>query len=86
MITDLDLPLDPERYAQTANAYVMFYHLIQKHRRWYEVGKEPYHIEEIVSAMPKDLNTLNYEEISDEMVTLFESYMPYLDRRSPLQR
>lgn len=78
MITDLDLPLDPKRYAQTANAYVMFYHLVMRHRKWYEIGKEPYHIEEIVSAMPEDLYTLNYEEISDEMVTLFETHMPYL--------
>lgn len=78
MITDLDLPLDPERYAQTANAYIMFYHLVLKHRKWYDIDKEPYHIEEIVSAMPKDLYTLNYEEISDEMVTLFETHMPYL--------
>ena len=78
MITDLDLPLDPERYAQTANAYIMFYHLVQKYRKWYKIEEEPYHIEEIVSAMPKDLHTLNYEEISDEMVTLFETYMPYL--------
>ncbi len=82
MITDLDLPLDTESYAQTANAYVMFHHLILKHRKWYEIGKEPYHIEEIVSAMPKDLHTLNYEEISDEMVTLFETHMPYLSRRA----
>jgi hypothetical protein len=81
MITDLNLPLDTERYAQTANAYIMFYHLVLKHRKWYEIGKEPYHIEEIVSAMPKDLHTLNYEEISDEMVTLFDTHMPYLSRR-----
>ena len=81
MITDLDLPLDPERYAQTANAYIMFYHLVLKHRKWYEIEEEPYHIEEIVSAMPKDLHTLNYEEISDEMVTLFETHMPDLVRK-----
>lgn len=83
MITDLDLPLDPERYAQTANAYILFYHLVLKHRKWYEIEEEPYHIEEIVSAMPKDLHTLNYEEISDEMVTLFETHMPdFLDSAS----
>ena len=81
MITELGLPLDTERYAQTANAYVMFYHLVLKHRKWYEIEEEPYHYEEIVSAMPKDLHTLNYEEISDEMVTLFETHMPDLHRR-----
>lgn len=78
MITDLGLPLDTERYAQKANAYILFYHLVLKHRKWYKIEEEPYHIEEIVSAMPKDLHTLNYEEISDEMVTLFETHIPYL--------
>ncbi len=78
MIGDFNLPLDPKYYAQTANAYSLFYHLIAKHRRWYDVDKEPYNIPEIVSQMPEDLRTLNYEEISDEMVTLFETHMPYL--------
>jgi hypothetical protein len=80
MITELDLPLDPDYYAQTANAYVLFYHLVLKHRKWYEIDEEPYHIDEIVSEMPTDLYTLDYRKISDEMVTLFETHMPaFLD-------
>lgn len=81
MIRELALPLDPSYYAQTANAYVLFYHMVSKHRKWYQIGKEPYNIPEIVSQMPIDLYTLNYEELSNEMVTLFETHMPYLISR-----
>ena len=78
MITELNLPLDLETYIKKANAYVMFYHLLPRHRKWYIVGKEPYNIPEVWQKMPNNLYDLNYDAISDDLVSLYEKHMPYL--------
>jgi hypothetical protein len=52
MIRELELPLDADRYAQTANAYVWFYFWAGFNRSWYQVGHEPYNTDAIVDAMP----------------------------------
>ncbi len=73
----LDLPIDPEWYVKKANSYVYFYHMVLKHRKWYEVGREPYSVPEIVSAMPDTLDG-DYETISEEFVNLYETHLEYL--------
>ena len=63
--------IDPKEYAQKANAYVLFYHLIGKYRRWYSEGKEPYRIPAIIMKMPTDLHTLDYAEFPSWAETLY---------------
>lgn len=40
------------RYIQKANAYLAFYHVVRVVRKWYQPGKAPYEIAQIVDAMP----------------------------------
>ncbi len=47
-----DLPIHVPQYIQKANAYVTFYKIIQKSRKWYKIGKEPYYIRKIWKQMP----------------------------------
>ena len=74
MIKQLSLPLDPERYAKRGNAYVYFYHMILKHRRWYEIGQEPYTNRAIVKAMPRTFRG-DYTKISPKFVKLYEKQL-----------
>lgn len=77
MAREMDLPGDWDLYTKMANAYVYFYHLLVKHGKWYQIGKEPYSIPELVAAMPDHLND-DHETITPEMEALFEKHMPYL--------
>lgn len=72
-IKALELALDYERYCQKANAYIYFYQAMKGTRRWYTVGKEPYHIEEIVSAMPKKMlkTPEDYLNVSKDILNLY---------------
>ena len=78
MIKHFGLPLKVDSYCQQANAYAYFYHLVYKHRRWYEVGKEPYNNRKIVSSMPKNLNG-DHRTISDARVRLYEKCLGWTD-------
>lgn len=78
MIEDMGLPLDVPKYIKTANSYVLFYHPMLKHRRWYDIGKEPYNTPALVAAMPESLYELDYENVSDEIINLYETHMPYV--------
>lgn len=71
MIRRHKLPLDLKWYCRQANAYIYFYHLVYLHRRWYEVGKEPYNTPEIVDSMPAHLWG-NHRRISAKRVALYE--------------
>ncbi len=72
LIEENELPIDLDEYAQAANAYVHFYNYIRKHRKWYEVGKEPYNIKHVVS----EFNTTIDDDfsISYEYIDLYERY------------
>lgn len=74
MIKELSLPFDAERYAKKGNAYVYFYHMVLKHRRWYTIGEEPYNILGIVRRMPKTFRG-NYTKISPKLVKLYEKHL-----------
>lgn len=74
LIKKLDLPIDPVRYAQEANAYVYFYYAALKHKRWYEVGKEPYSLPRLVDRMPKHLRG-KHHQISKRMLQTFEKHL-----------
>ena len=49
-----NLPIHVPQYIQKANAYVTFYKIIQKSRKWYKIGKEPYHMRKIWKQMPTE--------------------------------
>lgn len=49
LINEYDFPIDPEEYAQKANAYVHFYNYVEENRTWYIAGKEPYNVKEVWS-------------------------------------
>lgn len=70
-IIKFNLEVNIEEYIQKANAYVLFYHVMKKYRRWYQIGKEPYSLPEIWSKMPTQMN-LDYNQISDELMTILE--------------
>ena len=74
MIKDLDLPIDAGQYARNANAYVYFYHLALKHRRWYDIGQEPYNTPKLVALMPAHLRG-SHRSISKKMVSDFEKHL-----------
>lgn len=72
-IISLDLPLDPQQYAQGANAYVYFYWLMKYTRVWYNVNEEPYNIESVVSNMPTDLYCHDYKSIPEDIKRIMVS-------------
>lgn len=70
-ITKFNLDINHEEYAQKANSYVLFYHLIKKHRKWYRIGKEPYSLKEVWSKMPTHMN-LDYTKITPDVIKILE--------------
>jgi len=78
MAQELELPGDWDLYTKKANSYVMFYHMVLRHRKWYEIGREPYNTPAIYETMPNSLYALDYTTISEEMVRLYETHLEYL--------
>ena len=68
-----ELPVNIEEYIQNANAYVYFYLIIQKYRKWYIAGKEPYRIKEITSEMPTNFNN-DYNILPENLEKLYVKY------------
>lgn len=71
LIKKQGLPLYIPDYIRRANAYVMFYHVMRKYRRWYDIGKEPYNVEEVWSQMPENFGELDYTQLSAEHERLY---------------
>lgn len=69
-----NLPIDTEEYSQHANAYVYFWNYTMIVRSWYKIGKEPYNIPEIVSAMPKTMDN-DYDKLPPKYRELFDKYL-----------
>lgn len=74
MIEDNELPVDLDKYKRAANAYLLFYQFVRKNRKW--AGKSVYNNEDIMDAMPTELQPLEYymnpDSISDEVKAYFE--------------
>jgi len=66
---DLELDIDVERYIQKANSYLLFYTVVSKTRRWYDVA--PYDVPELVDRM-STLLLDDYTAISDELLDLYK--------------
>jgi hypothetical protein len=65
--------IDPSIYTQRANAYVYFYLMLAKTRRWYTVGREPYAVKEVWEQMPKHFNN-DYTKLSREYARLYKQF------------
>lgn len=72
-ILEHNLDYDTVEYTQRANAYVYFYLMIKKTRRWYVVGKEPYTVKEVWKHMPKTFDN-NYTRLPAKYAKLYEKY------------
>lgn len=57
LIRELGAPVDLERYARCANAYVHFYNTIAETRKWYAKGREPYNNTEVLALCNPTLDT-----------------------------
>jgi hypothetical protein len=57
-IKKYNLNIDVTEYIQRANAYVLFYKMVRKYKKWYVINKEPYNDESIWSKMPKTFNNI----------------------------
>lgn len=64
------LPIDVKEYAQKANSYIYFYHMLGATRKWYDIGTEPYNIEEVWKEMPDHFNN-DYTKLPTMYKTLF---------------
>lgn len=71
LIQEEDFPIDPAFYAQKSNAYILFYHMVEKWRRWYPPGRAPYKCPEIIGAMPTNLIDLDYTRYPEEFEELY---------------
>lgn len=74
LIKKLNLAINVDKYIKQANAYVYFYHLVAKHRRWYSPGKSPDSFSMILKAMPSSLRG-DRKVISMKLEKLFEKHL-----------
>ena len=57
-------------YIQKSNAYTMFYLFMSDYCKWYEIGKEPYQIEDVWRRFPKTFN-FNLEKTYNRLKHLY---------------
>lgn len=74
-IDEFDLPLDRDLYARRANAYVHFYQHIAKTRQWYDEGRAPYEIDDLVQSMPMQMVALG-DAMPEELADAFHRHYP----------
>lgn len=65
------LPIDSKEYIQKSNAYVYFYHMIARKRKWYQPGREPYSIESVWRNMPTEFAD-DYSFIPEHLALILE--------------
>lgn len=56
MIKEFNLPIDTIKYAKQANAYILFYRVMQKERKWCN-KKAPSRVDAILELMPDEIVT-----------------------------
>jgi hypothetical protein len=56
LINVWNLPIDREDYARRGSAYVYFYNVVRKYRKWYVIGNEPYNCPDVLELMPTNLD------------------------------
>jgi hypothetical protein len=70
------IPLDIEKYKQRANAYILFYNYVKKHRKWSIPGNPPYG-DKILSYSPKRW-LKNYNKIPKKLEEAYDKYLNLL--------
>ena len=65
--------IDVKEYTQRANAYVYFYLVMRRTRKWYTIGKEPYNVKSVWSEMPDDFDN-NYTRLPAKYAKLYERF------------
>lgn len=64
-----------EEYIKKANAYVLFYYVVRKQRKFYPRGQEPYNTKEVWEHMPA---TFDYDPMNPKQEWLDALYNYYL--------
>jgi len=66
--------IDIAEYAQKANAYIVFHRFMMERKKFYDLGKEPYNIENIWTQMPDhfDFDAWN---VSDDLLEVFRKHL-----------
>lgn len=72
-IKEYNLPLSVDEYVKNANAYILFYLVVKKYRKWYIPGKEPYRIKEILDLMSPKFD-MNYKVMNRDLEKSFIKY------------
>lgn len=74
-IREWNLPLDPEEYAQKANAALYQYRMAVKLRRWPPEGFTPYMVPEVWMRMPRRLYQLaRYRNVPKRLEAVMRKY------------
>lgn len=72
LIKRFNLPINIDEYTQKSNSYVLFYHLVAKHRRFYKGGSEPYNVKKVWTKMPKHFN-MNYRKPDQSLLDVLST-------------
>ena len=66
----LEQYINIEQYIQKSNAYIFFYHIVKKYKKWYKIGNQPYNNENIWRKMPKTFDN-NYMQLDEATQKLY---------------
>jgi len=73
-IKKFNLPIDVDEYIQKSNAYVAFYNVMTRTRKWYKPGRSPYTVDKVWKKMPKTFSRKRFYSLpmQDETYKLFQ--------------
>jgi len=74
LIDDFNLDIAKFMYCRRANAYIYFYHIIERTGKWYEIGNEPYNNEIILDHMPSVLDP-DYKHVGSDILDMMEQVL-----------
>ena len=78
-ISKYKLPIDKKTYAQKANAYLMFYYMVEHFRAWRYAKLAPYSYKNIWERMPMKL--MSRKMIRESAILWYELYKPIMKIR-----
>lgn len=79
-IIKYNLPIDPNQYAQKANAYVYFYNHLLKTRAWNGPHNSPYETQRVWSYAPNHFNDTTGKTPASLQNAFDQEYPPLLNR------
>lgn len=66
--------IDTDVYTRKANSYIYFYTYLLEKQKWYEIGREPYSVDEVWQLAPNHFNN-DYSVIPDDLKQAFDKYL-----------